>query len=83
MNTKIVSVAISIIVIVFSVQLVNSDSSADATNTDSIVVHTVTGQVRGRKALTLFENKPYYSFKGIPYARPPLGDLRFKVSVFD
>lgn len=24
----------------------------------------------------------YYSFKGIPYAEPPIGDLRFKVSIF-
>lgn len=23
----------------------------------------------------------YYSFKGIPYAEPPLGDLRFKVAI--
>lgn len=23
----------------------------------------------------------YYSFKGIPYAEPPLGDLRFKVMI--
>lgn len=22
----------------------------------------------------------FYSFKGIPYAQPPLGDLRFKVN---
>lgn len=33
----------------------------------------------------IIENRygnPYYSFKGIPYAEPPLGDLRFKVSFY-
>lgn len=27
----------------------------------------------------LFSGNTYVSFKGIPYAKPPIGDLRFKV----
>lgn len=43
------------------------------------VVYTEYGGLRGRKQFTLFENKSYYAFKGIPYAKPPLAELRFKV----
>lgn len=43
------------------------------------VVHTESGAVRGKAQTTLWHNQIYYSFKGIPYAEPPIGDLRFKV----
>ena len=46
-----------------------------------VVVHTNNGPVHGLPLNTLFENKPYIAFRGIPYAEPPLGDLRFKVNV--
>lgn len=44
-----------------------------------IIVETEYGQVRGHRNETLLEKLPYYSFKGIPYGRPPIGELRFKV----
>ncbi|XP_055310975.1 juvenile hormone esterase-like [Sitodiplosis mosellana] len=43
------------------------------------IVETLDGQVRGVQKLTLLKEIPFYSFKGIPYAKPPIGDLRFKV----
>lgn len=45
------------------------------------IIETESGLVRGLKNLTFFEEKAYYAFKGIPYAKPPLNGLRFKVSI--
>lgn len=40
------------------------------------------GTLRGQeKTSEYFSHKKYYSFQGIPYAKPPLGPLRFKVGV--
>ena len=35
------------------------------------------GKVKGIKRLNVY-NDSYYSFEGIPYAQPPVGELRFK-----
>lgn len=44
-----------------------------------VLVQTASGPIRGKSASTIFDNKLYYAFKGIPYAEPPIGNLRFKV----
>lgn len=49
---------------------------------DERVVNTTNGQVRGLSDRTQRINVDYYSFRGIPYAKPPTGDLRFKVRIF-
>ncbi|XP_063386258.1 venom carboxylesterase-6-like [Cydia fagiglandana] len=65
----------SIIAIVKLILYLNlfSWSSEDIVNlkSDGIVII-------GRKLLTLFENKSFAAFWGIPYAEPPVGLLRFK-----
>lgn len=45
------------------------------------IVQTQLGALKGRIAED-YNGKSYYSFQGIPYAKPPLGELRFKVSFF-
>lgn len=45
------------------------------------IVETNTGKVRGIRATTLIKKCDYFAFKGIPYAKSPTGELRFKVSV--
>lgn len=44
-------------------------------------VVTENGAVRGKLGTTFLEEKLYYAYKAIPYAKPPIGDLRFKVSL--
>lgn len=41
------------------------------------IVQTSIGPVRGLLHFSFLEYRPYYSFKGIPYARPPVHQLRF------
>lgn len=43
------------------------------------VVHTNYGYVRGKRMVTLFDNGQYFAYKGIPYAKPPIDELRFMV----
>ncbi|XP_031626976.1 esterase B1-like [Contarinia nasturtii] len=43
-------------------------------------VKTKSGLVRGLRQYTIWHEKPFYSFRGIPYAKPPVGELRFKAT---
>ena len=45
------------------------------------VVNVKDGTIRGILEKTLFDRKEFYAFKGIQYGQPPVGNLRFKVSV--
>ena len=43
------------------------------------VVKTSYGEIRGFNSEDV-DGKEFYSFKGIPYAKPPVDELRFQVS---
>lgn len=45
-------------------------------------VETKYGQVRGVRKSSMLKNVDFYSFRGIPYSKSPVGELRFKVSSF-
>ncbi|XP_028173083.1 esterase FE4-like isoform X1 [Ostrinia furnacalis] len=45
---------------------------------ETVEVKLKQGLVSGKEHKTFLSGKPYYAFKGIPYAAPPVGELRFK-----
>ncbi|KAH8420855.1 hypothetical protein KR222_006890, partial [Zaprionus bogoriensis] len=45
------------------------------------VVNTQYGRVRGLQRKTLYDEELYYAFEGIPFAKPPLGELRFRAPI--
>lgn len=47
------------------------------TSSEFFVVNVENGPVRGLKTKNIFDSE-YYSFRGIPYMKPPLGKLRFR-----
>lgn len=44
------------------------------------IVRTKSGELIGTHATTLLDQRKFLSFRGIPYAQPPIGSLRFRVS---
>ncbi|KAJ3667200.1 hypothetical protein Zmor_002600 [Zophobas morio] len=46
----------------------------------SVIVELPHGKIQGKQSLT-FNNKTFYSFVKVPYASPPVGELRFKAPV--
>lgn len=79
MNRKVLSIVPTLLlsVIVLTV-IVPTTVFCDNSNA---IVDTSSGPVRGKRFETLFKQRPYYAFKGIPYAEPPVKKLRFKVCV--
>lgn len=67
-----------ILCLIILFELVAAATAAD--DADIIQVEIESGHIRGKRNVTLFEQKSYYSFRGIPYAQAPINDLRFKVS---
>jgi len=47
-------------------------------NPGGITVGTKLGQIEGKLSHTRLK-KPFHSFLGIPFAKPPVDDLRFEV----
>lgn len=52
---------------------------ADAVSDSSCIINTKDGPVCGY--VDKQDDRTYYKFKSIPYAKPPLGSLRFMVRV--
>lgn len=57
--------------------LPNDDKEAVQINSEFVTVNTLSGPIRGQVLKTMYENNRYYSFRGIPYAQPPIKKLRF------
>lgn len=47
---------------------------------DDIIVAISDGQIRGTEMIS-WHGRPFYAFRGIPFAKAPVGDLRFKPPV--
>lgn len=46
-----------------------------------VIVETKSGKVAGIEVKSIIGNEKYISFLSIPYAEPPIGNLRFKVKI--
>lgn len=47
---------------------------------DDLYVHIDQGVLKGRKFNSVLSGYEYCGFLGIPYAKPPVGELRFQVN---
>ncbi|KAG4079456.1 hypothetical protein HA402_005153 [Bradysia odoriphaga] len=66
---------VAITVLAFATTVLSDDPQSDQ---QYVIVKTENGEVRGCTEFTLLEKRQYYAFKGIPYAKPTVGSLRFK-----
>ncbi|XP_023953641.2 esterase E4-like [Bicyclus anynana] len=49
--------------------------------TGNVIVETKSGKVSGLEVKSIFPDEKHYAFLSIPYALPPIGNLRFKAPV--
>ena len=63
-----------------SIVLFYVTTSAFEQSDEDIIVNTVYGKLKGFSDISR-EGRKFYGFQGIPYASPPIGDLRFEVSI--
>lgn len=59
--------------------MINCSSQKNVT--DSLIVEIESGKIRGIEQQTIFDEKKFYAFRGIPYAKPPIGERRFLVCI--
>ncbi|XP_068202509.1 venom carboxylesterase-6-like [Palaemon carinicauda] len=58
----------------------NSSSAGESSEEITVELMTKLGKVRGTEHV-IAESRVIHTFKGIPYAKPPVGELRFKAPV--
>lgn len=75
-SSTMLAFALAACVIVLSIYWTRQPTAVD------IMVPTKNGIIQGVRFRTQRFKKEYISFRGIPYAKPPIGDLRFKVSIY-
>lgn len=74
------SIIISIVIVIMMVVVSSTAADGDGGNGGVIEVNTRSGPVRGYLRRSLFGEREYFAFKGVPYAEPPVDELRFKVT---
>lgn len=68
------------LLILLSVTYFGANSAPASDSNELPIVKTKNGDVLGSIATTLLDQRKFFSFQGIPYAKPPIGELRFRVS---
>ncbi|CAD6996038.1 unnamed protein product [Ceratitis capitata] len=53
------------------------ESTASVNDETECRINFPLGEIRGRQCKSIYDHA-YFSFEGIPYAQPPLGELRFR-----